>query len=200
MTVFRLLTTKEQQLSVAEEPGLLAAVGPFLRGGDKAGIAINLLFELGRREGGEFTVTARKCVAAIFDSSCFSSVKDMAETGITVVLLRKAWEVIWRVSRMEEERKKAMLDSAGMVALLLAGLKSEDDCIAERASVTTRNLSCSAEVASDLLDSHPDLVKALVLLISTSGVGMRFMRKSQLTLSLSHSYSLVSILIHPPSF
>ena len=187
---------KEQQLAVAKEPGLLAAVEPFLRGGgDKVDTAIDLLLELADWEDGEFTENVEKCVAAIFDSPCFSSVKDMAETGITVVLKRKAWEVIVWVSRMEEVRRKAMLDSAGMVALLLAGLKSEVVYIADIATTTIRNLSSSAEVASDLLDSHPDLVKALVNTFSTNGVCRKFRRKSHfLSLSLTLTL-LVSILI-----
>ena len=65
---------KEQHLAVAQEPGLLAAVEPFLRGGGKADTAIDLLFELVEFEGGKLTATTMKCLAAIFDSPCFSEV------------------------------------------------------------------------------------------------------------------------------
>jgi len=170
---------KEQQLAVAKEPGLLAAVEPFLRGGgDKVDTAIDLLLELADWEDGEFTENVEKCVAAIFDSPCFSSVKDMATTGSTVELKRQAWRVIKDVTCMEEERLKAVLDSPGMVALLQAGLESKDDDIAESAYITTYNLCCNAEVASDMLDSHPDLVKSLVNTFSTSGVCDKFKCKS----------------------
>ena len=146
---------KEQQLAVAGEPGLLAAVEPFLRGGDKVDTAIDLLLELTNFENGEITATTEKCAAVVFGLPCFSTVKGMAATGGTVELKRKAWIVIVRVSCMENERMKAMFDSAGMVALLQAGLESKDDDIAWRATIITFTLCRSAEVASDLRDSHP---------------------------------------------
>ena len=172
---------KEQQLAVAKEPGMLAAVESFLRlGGNKASTAIDLLLELVEWENNcKLTSTTKKCAAAIWESPCFSSVKDMATTGSTVELKRQAWRVIKDVTCMEEERLKAVLDSPGMVALLQAGLESKDDDIAESAYITTYNLCCNAEVASDMLDSHPDLVKSLVNTFSTSGVCDKFKCKSQ---------------------
>ena len=58
-TMFELLT-KQQQLAVAEEPGLLDALELFLRG-DKADIALDLLIELGELEYDEGTETSEKC-------------------------------------------------------------------------------------------------------------------------------------------
>ena len=174
---------KEQQLAVAVEPGLLAAVEPFLRlGGDKASTALDLLSELGKaeREDRVITETARKCKAAIFDSPCLSSIKDMAAMGSTMKLKRKAWRVIVNVTCVDDVLMKAMLDSADMFALLQAGLESKDDKIARSATITTSNLCEIAEVASVLLDSHPDLVKALVNAFSTSGVCTKFECKPQL--------------------
>ena len=108
---------KEQQLAVAATPELLAAVEAFLMGGDKADTALDLLDELTKLENGKITATTQKCAAAISGSPCFSVVKFMAATGNTVELKMKAWEVIERVSYMEKERRKAMFDSPGMVAL-----------------------------------------------------------------------------------
>ena len=173
LTMFERLP-KEQQLSVALEPGLLAAVEPFLRGGDKAGTAIDLLLELAKLDKNMSTATTRKCEAAIFDSLCFSSIKGMASTGGTTELKRKAWRVIGNVACVEEERKKALLDSADMAALLQAGLESKDDFISETATATVANLCCNDEVASDLRDGHMDLRKALVVTFSTSGVSFKF--------------------------
>ena len=118
--MFKLLP-KEEQLNVGEEPGLLAAVEPFLRG-DKAETALDLLIDLGRSrpglDDGEFTENMYKCAAAIFGSPCFSTIKDIAATGTTIKLMRKAWEVIVWVTCMETERRKTMVDSAGIFALL----------------------------------------------------------------------------------
>jgi len=184
-TIFKHLP-KQQKLAVAEEPGLLDALELFLRG-DKADIALDLLIELGELDDGEFTETTEKCAAAIFYSPCFSTVKELAETGSTVELKRKAWRVIGRVSGMENERLKELLDSAGMVALLQAGMESENDDIAEETTVATSNLCFNIEVASAILDSHPDLVKVLVKTFSTSGFCKKFGSKSQPPLSLSLS-------------
>ena len=171
------LLTKEQQLVVAEEPGLLAAVEPFLRGWDKVDTALNLLNELANWEGGEVTDTTEKCCTAVFDSPCFSCVKDMAATSTRILVKRKAWLVIRKVTCAEGGRRKAMFDSAGMEELLQAGLESRDDKIVQSATHTVSNLCCSAEVAYALLDSHPGLVKALVKTFSTSGVCFKFKSK-----------------------
>ena len=188
---------KVEQLNVGEEPGLLAAVEPFLRG-DKAETALDLLNKLGELEVGEVTETTRKCAAAIFDSPCLSTVKDLAETGSTVKLKREAWAVIGKVSCMEEERMKELLDSAGMVALLQAGMESEDD-IATYATAATTNLCCNIEVASDVLNGHPDLVKAFVKAFSIGGTCYKFRSESQPPLSFSLHF-LMSILLRSLSF
>ena len=95
-------------------------------------------------------------------------------TGSTVTLKKKAWIVIGNVACMEKDRRKAMFDSAGMVVLLQAGLEIKDGDIAQIATITAADLCHSAEVASVLLDSHPDLVKALVRTFCTSGVCKKF--------------------------
>ena len=95
---------------------------------------------------------------------------------------------------MDDVRMKAMLDSADMVALLQAGLESKDDDIDRRAIITTSDLCRNNEVASDLLDNHPDLVKALVKTFSISGVCIKFYGTSQPPpLCLSVFFLLISL-------
>ena len=58
------------------------------------------------------------CCNAIFDSPCFPSLKTVAASGSTVELKQWARGAILNVSGMDEERRREMLDSPGMVALL----------------------------------------------------------------------------------
>ena len=153
---------------VAEEPGLLAAVEPFLRSVGEAGTALDLLVEL--EEGGQ-----------VFRSPCFPTVVDIAATGGTVELKEKAWAVILEVARGEYSEEEAMFDSPGMAALLQGGLESEDDDIAEKAHRTVSWLVVDeGTVASKMLDSHPDLVEALIKNFGKDGACEKFLSKSHL--------------------
>ena len=182
-------------MEVAEEPGLLAAVEPVSEGrrGQGGTRALDLLIVLAKWENAPRSLKSRG--NAKLPSSprpCFSAVMDMAATGATIELKRRAWILIERVCCIECERRKAVLDSAGMDELLQAGLESKDDDIATKAAITVYRLCISNEVASTMLDSYPDLVNVLVVTVSTSGIGTKFECKSQplnLTLTLNFIFS-----------
>ena len=171
-------------LKLVREPGLLAALNTFLAGnGSEATTALNVLYTLATGQ--------EQCMIAIFDSPCFPSLKNIAATGSSVQLRGWAFSVITWISFMEVGRLKALLDSPGMVALLQAGMKSADITTARHAICAVANLSADIATASAMLDSHPDLVQALVKSFSTDGVCDNFRRKS--------TYSRLHVLPSPAS-
>ena len=159
--------SEEQLLEVVREPGLLSALNqhllPFSKNQPLTSLtmlyflpltALNVLYTLMGRESSPDSPTLQLCNSAIFDSPCFSSLKDIAASGsATLELKQNAWEAIKGVARMEEGRLTEMLDSPGMVELLQAGIESEDHCIAANATTTSRNLCFDESTATAMFDS-----------------------------------------------
>jgi len=166
--------SEENMLEVVQEPGLLDALNKLIVG-NTAFSTLYVLFSLVKG-----MTTERLCQAAVFDSSCFPSLKNMAATGSTLELKQLAWSTLTGIACMKEERLMAMLDSPDMAALLQSGLKSADADIATGANCTLSNLCRDEKTASAVLDDHPHLVQALVDTFSTSGVCDKFERKSLL--------------------
>ena len=144
--------TEEQLLEVVRESGLLAALNLFLSG-DWALASLKVLYSLMGRDSSPDSPTLRLCGAAIFDSPCFPLLKSFAASGGTLELKREAWEAIRGVSRMGGERLREFFDSPGMVALLKAGLESEDQIIAKNTTSTIKNLCFDETTATAIFDS-----------------------------------------------
>ena len=172
--------SEEQLLEVVREPGLLAALNVFFSG-DKSLTALKVLFALMRPSSDPFSPTTKQCRAAIFDSPCFPSLKDIAASSSgTLELKRKAWRAIRGASRLEVGRRREVIDSPGMVALLQVGLESADHSIAVQTMDTIYNLCRDETTAAAVFDGHPDLVQSLVDTFCNSGVNDQFKCKSQL--------------------
>ena len=169
---------EESHLAIVREPGLLAALNPFLSG-DRSLTALKVLFFLGR----VFSPSAALCKSAVFDSECFPSVKAIAATGSTTELKQQAWAVIRSMAAGlgENHRTKEFIDSPGFVALLQSHLNTSDSGIAASTAFTINSLCRDKPNASAVLDNYPDLVQTLVNTFSTSGVGPKFNGKLQLT-------------------
>jgi len=144
--------SEEQLLAVVREPGLLAALNLFLSG-DRSLTALKVLDSLMGKAINPISLALMLSYAAIFDSPCFPSLKDIASSGRTLELKQSAWAAITGLACMEEGRLREMFDSPGMVALLQAGLESADITIASMASATVYNLCEDETIASAIFDS-----------------------------------------------
>jgi len=141
--------SEEQLLEVVREPGLLAALNPLLWG-DRSLTALKVLFALMGRDSNPSSRTLHFCGAAILESPCFPSLKELAASGSTLKHKREAWEAIRGVSRLEEGR---LLDSPGMVELLQVGLKGADHSIAKHVTATIHNLCTDETTATAIFES-----------------------------------------------
>ena len=177
------------QLAIVYEPGLLAALACFLDGNHSLS-ALEILSKLLDWKG-RLSASKRLCQGAVFGSPCFPSLMGIAATGGSQQLKRKAWAVVVRVTCIEQKRRRAVLDSLGMVALLQAGLESEDNNIAVYAVNAVSNLSLDKEAASAMLDDHPDLVQALANTFDASGFCSKFERES------ANLYGVRSLFLFP---
>ena len=144
--------SEEQLLEVVREPGLLAALNAFLSG-DSSLVALKVLYALMGKDSDPGSPTLKLCNVAIFDSPCFLSIKGIAASGSTLELKHTAWTAIKAVARMEEGRSREFFYSAGMVALLRAGIESVASVIAKNASATIQNLSWDVSTASAIFNS-----------------------------------------------
>ena len=166
--LFHFISVAANWEKVPRGPEVLVALSTFLTSEEaltKTDHGFDALLVLNElvRGGGLSRSVVDLCKAAVFDSPCFSSLKALAATGSTLELRRLAWGAITKVSCLSEERSKDVFDSAGMVALMTAGLKDQDDAVERSATIAVHNLVCFNEGnASAMLDSHLGLVQALV--------------------------------------
>ena len=170
-----------QQLEMVQAPLLLESLASFLSLTADPSLAtstLELLCELAKGLEAE----KRECKAAIYDSQVFLNLLSLLPPSSplpSLPLQQWAWSLVTTLSAVRDELKLELFSSHGMPLLLQAGVESTDDYASEEAVRTLANLCSYEEVASAVLDEHPELVRALVGALTRSGVprDFKFCRK-----------------------